>query len=323
MRVRWVGKPACSTISAATSYSARPVIPGRAASRAASSAERATSRRAATGGHLAVDEGARHVRPAAAGVVARPQVDGDREAGRERAGAGIVAAAGAQRHDHDVRRRGGSGRRAGGAHGRPHGLGRERLARVHEVVARVARAADERLGGGHPGLGGALGAPDPVELGRRLDAPAVLHGGAVDVQPQPFGAQPVGDGDREVTRHDRLLDAPLPQCPDRDLDLRLLPRHALLEQLEPPEAVAQLHQRARQRRLDPRQLEAVGEHERLVAARDVEERVHDLERDLVPQRRRPDRVAVEQERRHLELDLPVDAGDRARRRPRPCRRRRG
>ena len=46
--MRWVGYPARSTTSAAASYSAPPVTPGRAAARAASSDSMTTSRSAAT-----------------------------------------------------------------------------------------------------------------------------------------------------------------------------------------------------------------------------------------------------------------------------------
>ena len=53
-------------------------------------------------------------------------------------------------------------------------LGGERLAVAEQAAAVALGAADELLGRGHAGLGGALGAADAGQLGRRLDAAAGL-----------------------------------------------------------------------------------------------------------------------------------------------------
>jgi hypothetical protein len=54
---------------------------------------------------------------------------------------------------------------------------------------------------------------------------------------------------------------------------------------------------------DARRLERAGEHVRLAVAVDEQDRVDDLERHLVQHRGIPDRVAVEQDRRHGEASL--------------------
>src|SRR5215216_4916204 len=73
-----------------------------------------------------------------------------------------------------------------------HDLGGERPAVVLEQAVGGGGGADQRLAGGHAALGGALGAADALQLGGRLDAPAGVHGLAVDVDPDAGVAQLVG-----------------------------------------------------------------------------------------------------------------------------------
>ena len=53
-----------------------------------------------------------------------------------------------------------------------------------------------------PGLGGALRAPDPGELGARLDAPALVEHRLVDRELDAVGPQPVAMAERERGRND-------------------------------------------------------------------------------------------------------------------------
>src|SRR5215208_2262443 len=111
--------------------------------------------RLAAAGH----ERPRHVRPAARGLVARPDVDDHRLAIAQRAVTGLVTrgALAAGRDDHVV------GQLAAALlAGRLHGDA--------DVLGRRAAGADHARGDGHRGVRGALGAADAVELGAALAA---------------------------------------------------------------------------------------------------------------------------------------------------------
>jgi hypothetical protein len=159
-------------------------------------------------------------------------------------------------------------------------------------------AADQRLRGGHATLGRALGATDALELGARLDAPAGLDGLAVDLDRDARASQLVGQRHGQVGGHRRALDPPPLHGAQRDLELRLLARPAVNEHLEEPQLLAQHHVGVGERVGDPGRLEQAGEDRRAAVLHDDEQRVDDLQRHLVPHRRIPDRVAVEQDRGH-------------------------
>src|SRR4051812_30172680 len=257
------------------------------------------------GAHGPVDEGPRHVGPAARGLVARPEVDHDRQVGRERARPRVVAATGVQRADHDVGRGRGAMGRALGADSRADLLGGQ-----PQVLAVALGPADELLGALHPRLRGVLRAADALELGVALDAAPGLDRLRVDVDVHAFVAQSVGDRDGQVGRDDRRVDAPAAQRPDRDLELGVVARHALLDELVEPELADVEQLGVGQHLRDALRLERIGEDELVAVAGHEKERVDDLERDLVAQGGVTDRVAVEQDRRHA-LILP----ERGRTRP--------
>ena len=117
------------------------------------------------------------------------------------------------------------------------------------------RATDELLGGGHPGLGGALGAADAGELGRALGAAAGLDRAPVDRDRDALPAQPVGECDGQVGRNGRVLDLPPLQRPDRGLQLGLVARHARFDEIEEAEPVERQQLRAGQDLGDPRGLQ--------------------------------------------------------------------
>ena len=104
----------------------------------------------------------------------------------------------------------------------------------------------------------------------------------VDVDGDALGAQPVGERHRQVAGDDGLLDPPPPERSNRRLELRLVGRHPLGDQVVEPELGRREHLRARQLASDPLGLERVGHDERLIVPHDEQERIHDLDRHLVP-----------------------------------------
>ena len=279
---------------AATSYRVAAGDPRVARRRGPPRAPRGRCRaaRATSSRDRAVDERPRHVRPAAAGLVARPQVDLDRQVRRQRPGAGIVAAVAGQRgHDHDVPRSGSARRGAGLADRRPHRLRRQRL------PSRSPSRAAPRISAspaGQAGLGRALGAPDALELSRVLHAPPRLHRVRVDRDADARGAQPIGDRHRQCRRARRPPSGPTarpraPPSPDR----RSSNDEPLLHQLVEAEVLGE--QQLRRRAAPPGSASPSSELVRTQRPSVVgheQERVDDRERHLVPQRRRADRVAV-------------------------------
>jgi hypothetical protein len=189
--------------------------------------------------HVACDEASSHVRPAAAPLVAGPQVDDDRQIGGKRPGAGIMPAAGQRGHHHDVRGRRRARRRARRADLRPDRLSRQRLAVAEQPAALAIGAANERLGGRHASLSRALRTADASQLRRVLDTAACLHRSGVDFDANARVAQSVGDRDRQIARNDRIPEAPPSHGGDRRLELGLIARHAVLHELVEPKLVEQ------------------------------------------------------------------------------------
>src|SRR5205814_5960036 len=89
------------------------------------------------------EERARHVSPAAALLVPRPEVDVDRQPGRERAGAGLVPVALPHRRDDHVWRARGTMLSTGGSQRRADVFGEERLS-VHVQTAVLGKCAREQ-----------------------------------------------------------------------------------------------------------------------------------------------------------------------------------
>ena len=93
-----------------------------------------------------------------------------------------------------------------------------------------------------------------------------LDGLGVDVDRDARAAQLVGDGDRQVGRHDRLLDPPALHRAQHDLELRLVALDAVGEQLVEAELVEQDQLGVGGRLGDPGGLERAGEDRGLAVA---------------------------------------------------------
>ena len=243
----------------------------------------------------AVDERPRHVRPAAAGLVARPQVDLDRQVRRQRPGPGIVAAPARQRgHDHDVPRSGSPRRGAGLADRRPHLLRRQRQPSPSRAAPRISASPAAM-----PASAARWARRIPSSSAGLFDAPPRLHRVRVHRDADARGAQPIGDRHRRVARYDNLRQAPLRDRAHHRLQIGALECEPLLHKLEEAEILGEQQLRRGQGLQDPVSLERAGEDERPSVVGDEQERIHDRERHLVPQRSRADRVAVEQDRAHV------------------------
>jgi hypothetical protein len=154
--------------------------------------------------------------------------------------------------------------------------------RAHLLAGEPGReVAQERRRGRHRRVGRDLCATDAGELGGRLVAPAQVEGLGVDPQLHVLLAQPVGPRDREVGRHDRVLEPDLAARPQVDLDVGLEGADAGVEQLVHPELERVDDLDAEAEALDAVALEHAVDREAAVLELDVEERVDDVERDGV------------------------------------------
>ena len=177
-------------------------------------------------------------------------------------------------------------------------LARELLAVDGHPAAVRARTTEQVDTGGHPRLGGALGAADPGELGPGLRPAAVVEEGLVDAQLDSVRAQVVGLTERELVRHDRLRHAELAADPDEDLEQGLLGGLALGVQLVEPEVLQWMRDETRRGRLDPADLHRMGRDVPRSADLEVVERVRDRQRHLVPELGRANRVGDDDDVRH-------------------------
>ena len=164
------------------------------------------------------DERARHVRPAARRAVLRPDVDDDRLAGPQRAGARVMAvgAGGAAGHDHvarQVRRPSPSATAA-------------MASRTSSEVSPGPELADQLRRDGHRGVGRLLRAPHAGDLRGRLRPPAGDERLRRHDQRDALAAQQVGDAERELGGDERLLDPERAAGAERDPGLALQLRHA-------------------------------------------------------------------------------------------------
>jgi hypothetical protein len=255
---------------------------------------------------IADDERPCHVGPASARLVARPDVDLDREAGRERPASRLVPVALPHGRDDRVGRAAGAVLRAGGAQRRTDVFGQQPPAVHAKLAARGRIGARQQLGcRGHRRLGRPQRGADAVELGRRLCSPAQLDGGVVDGQHDPVLPQPVAEREREIAGDDRLLDADLPHRASRGFPLGFGVRHAALDQL-PPAEVEEVEQLGiGQRALDALRLERARQHVAPPVDLGEQERVDDRERDLVAQRGGALGVAEQQQPAHARERTPL------------------
>ena len=151
-------------------------------------------------GHVADDEGARHVRVDRGGVVAREDVDDERRVRPDRARSHVVTDRALRAGRDDVLVGGRVVRGEDDVHVRLHALDRELLAVEQQLVAADLRAPEQLATRVHRRLGGTLRPPHPRELGLGLGAPAVVEELLVDVELDPVGAEAVGEPDGEVRR---------------------------------------------------------------------------------------------------------------------------
>ena len=175
-------------------------------------------------------------------------------------------------------------------------LAGQRLAVELEHVARGVRAAQKIPCHIHRRLGRALSAADPLQLGRVLHPPAPRELLAVDGQLETCRAQVVGELDGKARRDDRGLDADRAAGAFGHVEVELVARHALVEQLLPAQLVPRQHVHA-----DPahaRHLERVDGDDPPAVPLRVEKRVGDGHGHLVPQLRRAQRVSVDEDVGH-------------------------
>ena len=237
-------------------------------------------------GHgLAGDEGACHVRPAAARLVARPEIDVDRQSRGERTATRLVPVALPDRRDDHIGRARRSMRGARLAQNEANVLGEEQLAVHLEAAFGSGLGTSEQLGRcGHPRLGGPLCDSDALELDRRLRAPPQLDCCIVDGQDDPVLAQAVAEPQRKVGRDDRLADADLPHGAELDLTARFVHRQAALDELLVAELEVVQQLGVGQLTLYAVRLEARSQDVQSPVDLGVEQRIADRDRNLVPQR---------------------------------------
>ena len=146
----------------------------------------------------------------------------------------------------------------------------------------------------HPGLGGTLGAAHAGELRLRLHAAAVVEELAVDGQLDAVGAQLVGEPERERLRDDGLRDAERRDRAQRDLVPDLGIGLTLGDQVVEPVLLARVQLEQSERR-EARDLHRADRDVLDPVLLDVEERVRDAERHLVPKLGRTKGVSVHED----------------------------
>ena len=237
-------------------------------------------------GRLAEHERARHVGVAPGFAVARPDVDHDRLARPDLAGAAVVPDRGlrAVRDDEVVARAAVVDERLRDR--RLQALRGERRAVRLPVAEEVGRDA-------HPRLGSPLCAAHSGELALVLDAPPLRKELPVGLELDALGTQPVGEADGEGVRHDGARQAERLDAAREDLVVDVGAAQAGADELVQPVLVEGVHDEAGEL-AEPRQLEGGRDHVPLTSELEVDERVANGERHLVPKRRLPQRVAVDQ-----------------------------
>ena len=247
------------------------------------------------------DERAGHVGPAAAGLVAGPEVDLDRQAGRQRArspGRGrrprtgyttmMSGGAGAPAAAHSART---ASRTASAVSGSP--------VVVQQPVAARSRRLISALAGRHPALGGVLGAADALQLGGGLRAPAGLDGLGVDLDPARRRRAACRRPRRAGRAGTIACSIPHRWTARRTTSSSASSRvDAVGEHLVEAELVEQDELGVGHRLGDAGGLERAGEDRGAAVLDRDQQRVDDLQRDLVPDGGVANGVAVEKDRRH-------------------------
>jgi hypothetical protein len=177
-------------------------------------------------------------------------------------------------------------------------LGGEPLAVHHPPCVTRLRPREERRDRGLAGDRRLRGAPDAVELVRRLSPPALVEEPLIGDELDAVGAQRVGDPDREGERHARPRD---PERSDgahrlRGLDLVVVdPRR---DEVVDGDRLGRDDLDRRVDRCNPVAFDAPDDRDPPLADLGVEKRVADAERQLVPQLHAPLSVPDDQEVGH-------------------------
>ena len=176
-----------------------------------------------------------------------------------------------------------------------HCLGAQLVAVEQQSLAIDLRPAQHRRRLGHRGDSCIGRAANACHLGRGLASPAfgvqqLSSGVVLDVGL----AQMVAECDRELRRHDRLLDPERLDHAAAQLAVDLAGGSAAADQLIAAELVPEQALEIRCSAGDPIDLERVGQHRTTVAGLQIQERVADRDRHLVAHRRRGPRVAVDE-----------------------------
>src|SRR3954454_825747 len=172
-------------------------------------------------GHVAHNEGARHVRVERGGVVAREDVDHERRAGPYWSRAHVVTDRALRPGGDDVL----VGRRVvnreDDVHVRLHALDGELLAVEQQLGAADLRAPEELSARVHGRLRRSLRPSHPRELSLGLGATALGEEIPVDGELDAVGPAPVREPDREVLRHARPFQPEDGDGPQRELRVEL------------------------------------------------------------------------------------------------------
>ena len=181
----------------------------------------------------------------------------------------------------------------GGVDRRLEQLGGERLPVDDESVAVLARAPQQIARRAHSRLCGRLRAADPLQLVSALDAPPVLEEVAVGRHLDPVRAEMVGEPERERRRDDGVRDPQLLHGPQQDLLADLPEREPRPDEVIEPELLRRV-QLVQAERGQPGDLHRADLDVPGAVLLDVQERVRNPDRHLVPHLRRAERVGVDQ-----------------------------
>ena len=182
-------------------------------------------------------------------------------------------------------------------HRRLDSLDGERRAVDDEAVAASRRTPKQLPGLVHPGLGSPLRAPDPGELGGRLDPAPLVEELPVDRDLDALVTQPVGEPERERLRHDGARHAERLHRSNGNLLPNLAERAAGRDQLVGAELLERMELEGADRR-EPRDLHRTDCNVAHPSDLGVQEGVRHAERDLVPKLRRAKRIGVNEDVGH-------------------------
>jgi hypothetical protein len=162
-----------------------------------------------------------------------------------------------------------------------HRLGGERLAVELQPVAGRAGGAQQLGGGSHRRVGRGLRAAHALDLRLRLGASPLGEHPLVGDDLDAVGAQPVGDGHRQVRRHDQPARLEPPRRPGAQLGLDLVPAQPVAGQLVEAELVGVDDLDVGGDLGDPARLHRRDHGHAAAVALEVGEGIEDAERELV------------------------------------------